>query len=266
MDFYYIFFEYHLYDLSVNDCICFRRSSTSIKEEFEEYLQSEQINSAHVKFFQIFKHKKLVVNFSCMAVIYFVCGMGYYGVSQFIGEMSGDIHLNVFISGVSLVPGTIMCMFLLKLMGRRPLLMMALLCSGVFMISVVLIPASYAWCRVLFACVCNAFFFMAFIISFLYGVEMFPTSVRNSILGALSMVSRIGQIAAPPINSLSEFTAAIFFGIMAMLGGALCCMLPETKGIELPSTLEETKRISKQRRDTEGPIRMVSTPKAKSGG
>lgn len=250
----------------VNDCISFRRSSTSIKEEFEQYMQTEQINTKeHVTFIEIFKHKKLVVNFSCMAVIYFVCGMGYYGVSQFIGEMSGDIHLNVFISGVSLVPGTLLCMVLLKLMGRRPLLMMELLCSGVFIICVVLIPGSYAWCRVVFACICNAFFFMAFIVSFLYGVEMFPTSVRNSILGALSMVSRIGQIAAPPINSLSEFTAAIFFGIMAIVGGALCFLLPETKGIELPSTLEETKRISKTKRELEGPLRMAG-PNAKSGG
>lgn len=200
-----------------------------------------------------------------MAVVYFVCGMGYYGVSQFIGEMSGDIHLNVLISGISLVPGTILCMFLLKLMGRRPLLIMELFCSGVFMICVVLIPQSYAWFRVVFACICNSFFFMAFIVSFLYGVEMFPTSVRNAILGTLSMVSRIGQIAAPPINSLSEFTAAIFFGIMAIVGGALCFLLPETKGIELPSTLEETKRISKQKGESDGPLRIVS-PKAKSGG
>lgn len=250
----------------INNCICFRRSSTSIKEEFEQYLQTENLNTTqHVKFYQIFKHKKLVVNFSCMAVIYFVCGMGYYGVSQFIGEMSGDIHLNVFISGLSLVPGTLMCMFLLKWMRRRPLLMMALLCSGVFMICVVLIPGSYPWCRVVFACICNAFFFMAFIVSFLYGVEMFPTSVRNCTLGALSMVSRIGQIVAPPINSLSEFTAAIFFGIMAIIGGVLCFLLPETKGIELPSTLEDTQRISKQKRTSQGPLRMEG-PKAKSGG
>ena len=36
----------------------------------------------------------------------------------------------------------------------------------------------------------------------LYSSEMFPTSIRNSLMGACSMMARLGPIAAPLINGL----------------------------------------------------------------
>ncbi|XP_063823703.1 solute carrier family 22 member 1-like [Ostrinia nubilalis] len=64
-----------------------RLSSETIKEEIEAYHASQgQKRRTKVKFWQIFNHKKLTLNLGCMSVIYFVCGMGYYGVSQYIGR------------------------------------------------------------------------------------------------------------------------------------------------------------------------------------
>jgi MFS family permease len=39
---------------------------------------------------------------------------------------------------------------------------------------------------------------------YLYSSETFPTSVRNSCLGACSTMARVGSIVAPLINSLVE--------------------------------------------------------------
>lgn len=217
---------------------------------------SEYATHKHVKmsFWQIFRHRKLTLNLLCMSVIYFVCGMGYYGVSQYIGRMSGNIHLNVAISGGLLIPGTIVAAFLLKILGRRSFLMSTCFLSGIFMIIVIVIPAHSNWARVVIACICNCFFFMSFIIVFLYGVELFPTSIRNSVLGFLSVLSRVGQIIAPPINALPETISGGIFGVMAIIGGLLCYPLPETKNIELPSSLEDSKSFPRRvsRLDADG--------------
>lgn len=186
-----------------------------------------------------------------MSFMYFVCGMGYYGVSQYIGEMSGNIHVNVALSGLLLLPGTILCTCLLKILGRRPFLMSTNLLSGIFMIIVICTPEHLNWVRVILACISNCFFFMSFIIAFLYGVELFPTSVRNSVLGFLSVLSRLGQIINPPINALSQFTAGIIFGVMAITAGSLCYFLPETKDIELPSWLEDSKGLTRHRQSSQ---------------
>lgn len=217
----------------------------SITTEITEYLasQSSTTSPRKVKFFQIFRHRKLTINFVCMSFIYFVCGMGYYGVSQYIGRMSGDIHTNVAISGTLLLPGTISAVFLLKCINRRPFLMATNCISGTLMLVVICIPSHFTWARVVVACICNCFFFMSFIIVFLYGVELFPTSVRNSVLGILSVVSRLGQIVAPPLNRLPESASGSIFGLSALIGAALCYPLPETKNMELPSSLEDSKTL-----------------------
>lgn len=185
-----------------------------------------------------------------MSFIYFSCGMGYYGVSQYIGQMSGDIHINVAISGALLLPGTIAAVFLLKILNRRPFLMATSFMSGLLMLVVVCVPARLHWVRVVIACICNCFFFISFIIVFLYGVELFPTSVRNSVLGLLSVLSRLGQIVAPPINSLPTYASGSIFGVSALIGAALCYPLPETKDIELPASLEDSKTLPHKRLST----------------
>lgn len=176
--------------------------------------------------------------------------MGYYGVSQFIGEMSGNIHLNVTISGLVLLPGTILSIFLLKILPRRVFLMLTNIGSGIFMLAALFSPSLY-YMRVIFASISNCCFFVSFIIAFLYGVELFPTTIRNSVLGLLSVLARLGQIINPPLNSLPEVVTGCFYGVMAILGGLLCFLLPETKNTELPSTLEDSKQIAKKR-NTEG--------------
>lgn len=182
-----------------------------------------------------------------MSFMYFLCGMGYYGVSQYIGKMSGNIHLNIALSGGLLLPGTLASIFLLKLLNRRTFLMATIFLSGLFMISVICIPRRFNFVRVMFACICNSFFFMSFAIVFLFSVELFPTSVRNSVLGMLSMLSRVGQITAPLINSLPEFIAGIIFGVFALFGTLICYLLPETKHTELPSSIEDTNALSRKR-------------------
>lgn len=202
-------------------------------------------------FWHLFRHKKLTLNFLCMAFIYFVCGMGYYGVSQFIGQMSGNIHLNVCISGAILIPGTLVSIFLLKMFGRRTLLMATNILSGISMIIVVSVSDELTDVRLGFACICNMFFFMSFIIVFLYGVELFPTVIRNSVLGLLSLLSRLGQMSGPPLNKLPQIASGSIFGTLAIVAAALCYFLPETKNTELPSSIEDSETLTKNRRHLE---------------
>ncbi|KAJ8726744.1 hypothetical protein PYW08_015141 [Mythimna loreyi] len=127
-------------------------TTENIRADMREYAgRGGAATQAKVKFWEIFKHKKLTINFACMAVIYFSCGMGYYGVSQYIGKMSGNIHANVAISGALLIPGTLTATFLLQVLGRRSFLMSTSFLSGILMIVVIMIPEHATLARVLIA-------------------------------------------------------------------------------------------------------------------
>ncbi|CAB3241227.1 unnamed protein product [Arctia plantaginis] len=190
----------------------FNNTSTSdnIQIEMEQYRAALPKTARNKEnFFQIFKYKKLLVNFLSMSAIYLICGMGYYGVSQYIGRMSGDIHC-------------------------------------IFMLAVIFISPDMKITKMVLASCSNTCFFISFIVIFLYGVELFPTGVRNSVLGVLSVLSRIGMIIAPPVNSLHQTVAGTIFGVSAILGAVLCYPLPETKYVALPSTMDHSRALHRK--------------------
>ncbi|XP_063636059.1 solute carrier family 22 member 1-like [Cydia splendana] len=218
-----------------------KKPDSTISADIDAYYYSTQgTQQEKIQLYHIFKYRKATINLLCMAYMYLVCGMGYYGVSQYISKMSGKVHVNIAISAVLVMPGTFISVFLLNKIGRKPFLLSSILLAGIFMLVTVLVPSNFepAWLKVLFACISNCFFFMAFIVVFLYGVELFPTQIRNSALGVLSLLSRAGMMIAPQINNLNPTVAGYVFAALALIGGVLTICLPETKNRELPSTLQ----------------------------
>lgn len=77
---------------------------------------------------------------------------------------------------------------------------------------------------------------------YLYAGELFPTVVRNSGVGLASTVARLGSMLAPFVATLahtSYWLPPLAFGIVPLVGAALCIVLPDTRGRKLPDTLEE---------------------------
>ncbi|XP_061706834.1 solute carrier family 22 member 1-like [Cydia pomonella] len=218
----------------------------TVRAEIETYLSSQSdIKTQNMKFYHIFKYKSHTKNFSVMAYLYFVCGMCYYGVSQFIGKMTPKVHKNTVINGALLMLGSFVSIFVVNRFGRRPFLRTTMFLAGVFMLIVVFVPVTFkpSWVRTMFACFSNSCYYTSFIVVFLYGVELFPTNIRSSTLGVLSLMSRIGQVIGPQINALSNTAAACTFAISALIGALITFLLPETRGLTLPSTLEESHHV-----------------------
>lgn len=84
----------------------------------------------------------------------------------------------------------------------------------------------------------------SFAIVYLYTAELYPTVIRNSALGAASMVARIGGIAAPLLAGMSDsLVPLIIMGSSSLLAGILALLLPETLGAKLPETITEVKNL-----------------------
>lgn len=65
---------------------------------------------------------------------------------------------------------------------------------------------------------------------------------RQTGVGLCSMSARLGGIISPLIALLSTYNSVIpmaIFGSTPVIGGILCCLLPETRGKELRDGTEE---------------------------
>lgn len=83
-----------------------------------------------------------------------------------------------------------------------------------------------------------------FVVVILHTAELFPTTVRNSAIGASSTMAHIGSISAPYIvdglGGLSWFIPTTICGAASIIiAGRLVLGLPETEHVELTEQVEE---------------------------
>lgn len=185
----------------------------------------------------------------CMCFNWIVCGICFFGVAQFMGQLGGDIFLNVALSAAVQIPGTFISIWTMNTWGRRNTLMASNALTGAACILIAFIPANPIWPRVLLGCVGMLGMSIAFPTVYIFAGELFPTVIRNIGVGASSMCARIGSMIAPFAAGLSvvqPWIPPLIFGIIPLLGALLCLRLPETLNCELPDTLEEAERFGKK--------------------
>ncbi|KAG8223524.1 hypothetical protein J437_LFUL002574 [Ladona fulva] len=191
------------------------------------------------------RRKTLVMNFNWL-----VCGLGFFGVAQYMGRLGGDIFINVAISGAMETPGTLICIFAMSYLGRRNTLLTSQLVGGLSCLLIMLVPKDMGWLQVVLSSLGLIGMSSAFPTSYLYTAELFPTVIRNAAVGAASMCARIGSMTAPfitTLDSVSEYIPPLILGIFPLVAGLLALMLPETLNERLPDTLQEGEDFGKKK-------------------
>uniref|UniRef100_A0A2A4K9Y1 Major facilitator superfamily (MFS) profile domain-containing protein n=1 Tax=Heliothis virescens TaxID=7102 RepID=A0A2A4K9Y1_HELVI len=195
----------------------------------------------HASFLALFRTPRLRTRTIAICFNWFVCGLCFFGVSQYMSHISGNIFTNVAISASIQVPGTIMSVYANKLLGRKITLISANCVTGISCLLIIVVPQSGV-SHLTLGCTGLWGLSISFATVYLYAGELFPTVVRNSGVGLSSTVARIGSMLAPFVATLAHTSAwlpPLAFGIVPLIGAALCFFLPETRGKKLPDTLEE---------------------------
>ncbi|XP_011050377.1 PREDICTED: LOW QUALITY PROTEIN: solute carrier family 22 member 5-like [Acromyrmex echinatior] len=177
----------------------------------------------------------------------------YYGLSLNSVAFAGDKYINFVLVAVVEIPAYCLAWVLTDHIGRKPTL------SGPF------IPAgSWSYGPLLLYMAGKLCITMAFATVYVFTAELFPTTLRHSLLGICSMTGRVGSILSPQTPLLVQIMPSlplILFGSMGMIAGVLSLIFPETLGTKLPDTVWEAERIGKSNEIREIPD---STPRQKS--
>jgi len=64
----------------------------------------------------------------------------------------------------------------------------------------------------------------------IFSAELFPTGLRNTAIGSFNLFVSLGSICAQLIGLLQGSTPVLLLGIVAVLGGFLALLFPETVG------------------------------------
>ena len=147
-------------------------------------------------------------------------------------------------TGIVELPAIVLTYLGIEFLGRRSSLAGFMLVSGLGCLAIQIVHGSganeaFATAFALLGKMCIA---ASFKISYLLSGEVFATSIRNSAMGLVSGVARIGAILAPFIVMAGEASPGLqfsVFGLLGLTGGLLALKLPETRGLPLPETVAE---------------------------
>ncbi|XP_072369896.1 solute carrier family 22 member 15-like isoform X3 [Scyliorhinus torazame] len=92
--------------------------------------------------FDLFRHRLLLGRTLIMMYVWFICSLVYYGLTLNVGDMGGNLYLNIALSGLAELPSYPLCYFLMNCTwsGRRRTLAGFLLLAGAACLVMILLP------------------------------------------------------------------------------------------------------------------------------
>ncbi|XP_061784007.1 solute carrier family 22 member 13-like [Nerophis lumbriciformis] len=167
----------------------------------------------------------------------FSVNIGYFSLLLNVGAFGLNIFLNQFLFGVSELPAHLLCIWILELWGRKLSLVLTLFASGAVCLPTLAFSQGDVVAVSVLVTTGKFFFTWASSVCMVYIHELFPTSVRQTAVSMVSLVSRVGGLLAPPLNLLAFYhwsLPIVVFSSLALLSGASVIFLPETRSQELP--------------------------------
>ncbi|XP_023283932.1 solute carrier family 22 member 6-like isoform X1 [Seriola lalandi dorsalis] len=178
----------------------------------------------------------------CLIVVWFSTSFAYYGLAMDLQKFGVSIYLMQIIFGAVDFPAKLLALGMLTYLGRRVSQATCLFLSAFIIFANIFVPTDMQTIRTTLACLGKGFTSASFTTVYLYTGELYPTVIRQTGMGFVSTMARVGSMAAPAVLILDEVLPAlpsIVYGGAAVLAGCFACFLPETLNVPLPDTIED---------------------------
>uniref|UniRef100_A0A803YPG7 Solute carrier family 22 member 3 n=1 Tax=Meleagris gallopavo TaxID=9103 RepID=A0A803YPG7_MELGA len=179
---------------------------------------------------------------------WFTSALIYQGLVMRLGIVGGNLYLDFFISGAVELPAALLILITIDRIGRRLPFAIGNIVAGIACLITAFLPEDIPWFKTTVATLGRLGITIAFEIVYLVNSELYPTTLRNFGVSLCSSLCDLGGIIAPfllfRLAAIWLELPLIIFSILAAVCGILVLLLPETKGISLPETVEDVEQLS----------------------
>nr|CAH0104624.1 unnamed protein product [Daphnia galeata] len=211
--------------------------------------------SAWMSIWHVFKTPCLLKRLLILFCTWASALLSYYGLSYTASNLSKDIHLNFILVILVEIPAYLVGMFAVDALGRRLIINITLILGGLSCLVAGLVPQNCYELIVIFSLIGKFFISMQIVTVNMLTAEVFPTASRGLTIGLCSTVGKVGGILAPVMSAIGAKNRSlpyIVFGCVNLIVGALSLMLPETKGLPIPATIQDAKDLESKTLDLIG--------------
>ncbi|XP_069786510.1 solute carrier family 22 member 2 [Narcine bancroftii] len=225
-----------------------KTNGKSLSQKYEKVEENDE-DLGHPSFVDLVRTPQIRKHTLILMYNWFACALVYQGLVMRLGILGGNIYLDFFIAGAVEIPAAILILLVIEQIGRRLPFATGGLLSGASCLVAAFIPKSVNWLAMAIAFVGKLGITISFEMVVFMNAELYPTFMRNLGVSVCSALCDIGGIVAPFIvyrlaNVWTELPLVVF-GVIGLVAGGLVLLLPETKGLKLPDTIEEIENISR---------------------
>ncbi|KFV88183.1 Solute carrier family 22 member 3 [Struthio camelus australis] len=178
---------------------------------------------------------------------WFTSALIYQGLVMRLGIVGGNLYLDFFISGAVELPAALLILVTIDRIGRRPPFAISNIVAGVACLITAFLPEDLPWFKTTVATLGRLGITMAFEIVYLVNSELYPTTLRTPLKAPTCSVLLKIEVVPGGMDSPLELLNICYLYVICILAvvcGLLVLLLPETKGISLPETVEDAEQLS----------------------
>uniref|UniRef100_A0A3P8Z2X0 Solute carrier family 22 member 3 n=1 Tax=Esox lucius TaxID=8010 RepID=A0A3P8Z2X0_ESOLU len=208
-----------------------------------ETLRDDNAETSSASFLDLFRTPNMRKHTFILMFNWFTSAVVYQGLIMRLGILGGNVYIDFLISGLVEFPAAFLILLTIDRIGRRLPFATANIVAGASCIITAMIPESMFWFKTAVACIGRLGITMTFEMVVFVNTELYPTFVRNLGVSVCSTLCDIGGIVAPfllyRLAAIWLELPLIIFGVLAFVAGALVLLLPETRGVPLPETIDD---------------------------
>ncbi|XP_040016117.2 solute carrier family 22 member 2 [Gasterosteus aculeatus] len=208
-----------------------------------ENLTDDNAEYCAASFMDLIRTPKMRKHTLILSFNWFTSAVVYQGLIMRLGILEGNVYVDFLISGLVEFPAALLILFTIERVGRRVPFASANIVAGAACFITAFIPDNFVWLKTVVACVGRLGITMAFEMVVFVNTELYPTFVRNLGVSVCSTLCDVGGIIAPfllyRLAVIWLELPLIIFGSLAFVAGGLVLLLPETRGVPLPDTIND---------------------------
>ncbi|XP_008323581.1 solute carrier family 22 member 13 [Cynoglossus semilaevis] len=248
----------------VDDLERYRSNSLKDKHCLDQLLSSSTLQDSHseeaprnpaLSDINQLRHPTMLKRLLIMSFLSAASAFTYFGICMNIGSFGVGVYYAQFFSGLSEVP----CLLVpLLRLGRRSFSSLALFLSGsACFLSLLLSRCDSDPVLVIsLALLGKLCILVVILITTLYSIELFPTTVRQRCLSLVNLSFRLSCLVNTlfPLNSdgAVSLAAMLVYSGGPIIGCGLVQLLPETSEVSLPESLEDCERQTGMKKSSGG--------------
>ena len=175
----------------------------------------------------------------------FITLLLYYKIAYNLGAMEQiNPYLNIIIGAIVEAIGYIVPSLFMIRYGRKPIFILFLIPTIIFLL---ITPLTFAYNRYIIVLIAQLGKFSisgAVCVTYIFVPELFPTSIRGTGMGFFSLMSRLGSTIAPIIDASIGHNYSLItymyylYAILSILCALLTLLLPETRNVPLADKID----------------------------